>query len=107
MNSKEAHLIASISILLGHNEENLMFFWNHKSAEPRLSREEFKSESPCMPVSEALVIQCAFDFWSAEAHVKLMDVILMMTDEDLILLIKSILYFRELACDLEILCSNL
>jgi hypothetical protein len=104
MNSKEAHLIASISILFGHNEENLMFFWSHKSPEPRLSRNEFKSESQCTQVSEALVVQCAFDFWSTQAHVKLMDVILMMTDEHLILLMKSILYFRELECDLEILC---
>ena len=87
----EAHLIGSIQVLLNHDERLLEFFFHHKHRVPRLPSEELKIEAQALGLGEWIRIKAALDFWDGSGGATLNDLLRMLSEEDLLLVIRAIL----------------
>lgn len=100
MNLQEAHLIASIQKLFRHDERLIYFFFHHMKAGLRLGADELLDEAKALSRGEYLLIQAALDFWNGEGHLRLGDALKTLDDENLLALIRTILYWREISTDI-------
>ena len=72
------------------------FFFHHMKAELRLGAEEMLKEAKSLSRGEYLLIQAALDFWNGEGKMSLSSALNDLDDENLLALIRGIMYLREI-----------
>ncbi len=96
----EAHLIESIHVLLGHDERLLEFFFHHKHRVPRLPSKELKMEAQLLGPTDWIRVKAALDFWDGSGGTTLSELLRILSEKDLLQVIRGILHFQEIAQDL-------
>ena len=96
MDLKEAKLISSIHRIFSYDERLNYFFFHHMKAELRLGAEEMLEEAGSLSRGEYLLIQAALDFWNGEGKMSLSSALNDLDDENLLALIRGIMYLREI-----------
>ena len=96
MDLKEAKLISSIHRIFNYDERLNYFFFHHMKAELRLGAEEMLEEARSLSRGEYLLIQAALDFWNGEGKMSLSSALNDLDDENLLALIRGIMYLREI-----------
>ena len=96
MNFQQAHLISTIHTLFRNDERLIYFFFSHKQPELRLSPGILLHEASCLSSGENILIQAAMDFWMGLGWFRLHDALNGLDDENIIALVRAILYSREI-----------
>jgi hypothetical protein len=96
MNFQQAHLIATIQTLFRHDERLSYFFFSHKRPELRLGPGELLQEARCLSSGENILIRAAMDFWLRCGDFRLHDALSGLDDENVMALVRAILYWREI-----------
>lgn len=69
------HLVSCISILFGHDEDLLRFFFSHKEAVLRRSPRSLVMDAMERPISDQLLIRVALDYWNRRGGTRLEDLL--------------------------------
>ena len=96
MNLKESRLISSIKTIFRCDERLTYFFFHHKKAELRLCAEDLLTEAESLSLGEYLLIQAALDFWNGEGQMSLSSALNFLDDENIVALVRGVLYLRGL-----------
>ena len=98
-NLADAHIIQSISVLFGHDERLIEFFFHHKYPGPRLSSRELLNEAQDLRSCEWILMKVSLDFWDGSGGTTFNELIRILDEEQLTAVIRAILHFREISME--------
>lgn len=96
----QAHLLNAISVLFGHDENLIRFFFSHKEPVLRAPAKCLVDEASRMPLSDQLLIRVALDYWNRRGATRLADMLTDWDHEHWVRFLHSVILIQECKDDL-------
>lgn len=92
-----AHRIGTVHCVFRYQEEFVLFFFHHMTSELRLPPDELRKDaSSSLNRTDRILVNVALDLWTGQRKTRLRDLLDVLEDDDLLGVIRGILYHREI-----------